>query len=148
MTCVDGYTKPRNYTVSASLATLTQEGLVLKKDTGNTLTLITAKGDTAVAVLDQAFVDDEQTVKTTVSGDKVGVFFLGSGAIVKVASVTTLTWTTGAAVYLDDAVDGMVNTAAATSRPIGHYVGDGETTTASGDLIDVILDVQIGAATV
>lgn len=148
MTCVDGIHKPRNYTVSASLATLTQEGLVLKKDSGNTLTLITAKGDTAVAVLDQAFVDATQTAKTTVTGDKVGVFFLGSGAIVKVASETTITYTSGCAVYLADSTDGMVNITASTSRPIGHYVGDGEATTASGDLIDVILDVAIGAATV
>ena len=148
MTCVDGIHKPRNYTVSASLATLTQEGLVLKKDSGNTLTLITAKGDAAVAVLDQAFVDATQTAKTTVSGDKVGVFFLGSGAIVKVASVTTITYTTGCLVYLADDVDGMVNITGATSTPIGHYVGDGEATTASGDLVDVILDMPIDATLV
>lgn len=148
MTCIDGVHKPMRYPVSASLATLTQEGLVLKKDSGNTLTLITAKGDTAVGVLDNPFINVDQTAKTTVSGDTVGVFFLGSGAIVRVASEISLTWTTGQAVYLADSTDGMVNQTASTSRPIGHYVGDGEATTASGDLISVILDVPIGAATV
>lgn len=148
MTAVDGISKPFNYPVSASLATLSQEGIVLKKDTGNTLTLITAKGDLVHAVLDQAFVDSSQTAKTTVSGDRVPVFWVGSGAVVRVASVTTITWAFGEAAYLSDTVDGMVTNVAATSRPIGHYVGEGETTTASGDLVNVLLDVAVGASTV
>ncbi len=145
MTSVDG-TVPRNMLLTAAKANLTQEGLVLKKGAGDALEIITAKGDAAMAVLDQGFVNSEQTVKTTVSGDRAGVFLLGSGAIVKVASVTTITYTLGCKVYLDDAVDGMVNKTAATSVPIGHYVGDGEATTASGDLVDVVLDVPIGTA--
>lgn len=138
---------PRNMTLTGA-KTLDKEGLVLKKGSGNTLEIITAKGDTAIAVLDQAIVDVTQTSRATRTGEKAGVFILGCGAVVNVASVTGITYTTGAAVYLDDSVDGMVTTTAATSRPIGHYVGDGETTTASGDVIPVVLDVQIGASTV
>lgn len=145
MTAMDGST-PMNYPVTASKSNLTQEGLVLKKGSGNALEIITAKGDTAAAVLDQPFVDTTQTAKTTATGDQVGVFFLGSGAIVRVASATTITYATGAKVYLDDALDGGVNVTAATSVPIGHYVGQGETTTADGDLVSVILDIEIGQA--
>lgn len=146
MTSVDGKI-PRNMVVTAAKSNLTQEGLVLKKGSGNTLEVITAKGDAAVAVLDQAFVDSTQTAKTTVTGDRVGVFLLGSGAIIKVASATTITYTVGCKVYLDDGLDGGVNVTAATSTPIGHYVGDGEATTADGDLVDIVLDVMIDAAT-
>lgn len=146
MTAMDGKT-PMNYPVTASKSNLSQEGLVLKKGSGNALELITAKGDAAAAVLDQPFVDATQTAKTTVSGDQVGVFFLGCGAIVRVASATTITYATGAKVYLDDAQDGMINVTAATSTPIGHYVGTGETTTADGDLVNIILDVMVDAAT-
>ena len=141
MTSVNGAT-PRNMVLTASLATFT-EGAVLKKGSGNTLEIITAKGDSAVAVMDQSFVDMTQTAKTTVTGDRAGVFFLGSGAIVKVKSATTITYTVGARVFLDDGVDGAINITAATSTPIGHYVGDGEATTADGDLVDVILDIPI-----
>jgi len=146
MTSVDG-TKPINFPVEASLATFTQEGLVLK-NTSNTLTPVTAKGDLGHAVLDQAFVDESQTAKTTASGDKLGVFFIGSGAVVRMASQTTLTWAFGDTVFISDASNGMVRNATETnSRPIGHYVGEGETTTADGDLINVILDVAVGAST-
>lgn len=141
MTSVNGAT-PRNMVLTASLATFT-EGAVLKKGSGNTLEITTVKGDAAVAVMDQSFVDMTQTAKTTVTGDRAGVFFLGSGAIVKVKSATTITYTVGARVFLDDGVDGAINITAATSTPIGHYVGDGEATTADGDLVDVILDIPI-----
>lgn len=147
MTCVDE-SIPRSMPVTASKSNLTQEGLVLKKGSGDTLELIVAKGDAAVAVLDQAFVDSTQTTKTTATGDQVGVFFLGSGNIVRVASVTGVTYAIGDIIYLDDSTDGMVNKTAATSTPIGHYVGTGETTTANGDLINVNLDYGIDSATV
>jgi len=147
MTSVDG-SIPRNMPMTAAKSDLAQEGLVLKKGSGDTLELITAKGDAAVAVLDQAYVDSTQTARTTVTGDQVGVFFLGSGAVIRVASVTGITYALGDVIYLADANDGMVNKTAATSTPIGHYVGTGETTTADGDLIDVILDHVIDAATV
>lgn len=124
------------------------EGYVYKITT-NALTIIDAKGNTAVAVCDQDSVDAEQTAKAAVTSEKKGFFPIGCGAVVYVASVLSRTYAVGCPVYLDDAVDGMVTESAATSRPIGHYMGDGETTSAtSGDLIPVVLDVQIGAATV
>ena len=144
MTSVDG-SVPRNMTMTADEG-IAQEGLVFKITT-NAMTIVTAKGDASVAVADQAMMDDTQTAVTARSGEKEGFFLLGSGAIVRVASATAITYATGAKVYLDDAQDGMINVTAATSTPIGHYVGDGETTTANGDLVDVILDVMIDAAT-
>lgn len=144
MTSVDG-SVPRNMTMTTDEG-IAQEGLVFKI-ASNALTITTAKGDAAFAVADQALLDDTQTARTANADEKVGVFILGSGAIVKVASITGITYATGDKVYLDDSQDGMINKTAATSTPIGHYVGDGETTTANGDLVDVILDVMVDAAT-
>jgi hypothetical protein len=111
------------------------------------LTPVTAKGDLGHAILDQAFVDSSQTAKTSVSGDRLAVFFVGSKAVVRVASVTGITWVFGNTVFIDDSTNGMVRNATETSsRPIGHYVGEGETTTADGDLVNVLLDVAIGAS--
>jgi hypothetical protein len=141
MTSVDE-SKPMNMPMTASKSNLGYEGLVLKKGSGNALELATAKGDQCVAILDQAFVDSTQTARTTASGDELGVFFIGSGKIVKVASQTTLTWATGDTCFISDASDGLARNATETSsRPIGHYVGTGTTTTADYDLVTVILDV-------
>lgn len=144
MTSVDG-SVPRNMTMTASEG-IAQEGLVFKITT-NAMTIAVAKGDAAVAVADQAMMDDTQTAVTATSGEKEGFFLLGSGAVVRIASITGITYAIGDKVYLDDSQDGMINKTAATSTPVGHYVGDGETTTANGDLVDVILDVMIDAAT-
>ena len=113
-------------------------------------TFLEAKGDTAVAIADQKLADTEGTATTARTGQKVAVFMIGCGAIVNVAATKNETWAVGVPVYLDDTVDGMVSITAATSRPIGHYVGDGETTTVAtdGDVIPIVLDVQIGAANV
>jgi len=134
--------------VAATAAETIYRGYVYKISS-NALTKITAKGDTAVAVADASTVDSTGTARAARTGEKIGAFFLGCGDIVQVASVASQTWAVGAAVYLDDSVDGQVTTSASTSRPIGHYVGVGEVTSASnGDLIDVQLDVPSGAATV
>ena len=134
--------------VAATASETIYQGYVYKISS-DAITVITAKGDTAVCVADESTVDAEQTARVARSGEQVGVWPLGCGRIVKVASVASQTWAIGAPVYLHDSVDGMVTTSAATSRPIGHYMGAGETTSASnGDLIDTLLDVQIGAATV
>ena len=145
MTALDG-SIPTNMPLTASKSSLTQEGIVLKKGSGNALEIVTAKGDQGVAVLDQGFVDSTQTVKTTATGDQAGIFFIGSGNRVMMAAQTTLTFATGDTIFISDATDGMVRNATETSsRPIGHYVGTGVTTTADGDLIEVILDVAQGA---
>lgn len=149
MTALD-QTTPRTLPVTASKSDLDQEGLVLKKNSSaNTLELTASVDDTGVAVLDQAYVDDEGSTRTTASGDKVGVFMLGSGAIVNVASLASQTWTIGAAVYLaqTSSANGHVETSSSNSpKLIGHYAGEGETTTSSdGDLIPVVLDMAPGA---
>jgi len=145
MTALDG-SVPFQLALTASEG-VAQEGLVFKI-TSNALTIVTAKGDTAVAVADQKLADTEGTATTARSGQKIAVYLIGSSAVVNVASKNTETWAIGAPVYLADDVDGAVTASASTSRPIGHYVGDGETTSASLQLIPVILDVQIGAANV
>jgi len=143
MTALDG-SVPRNMTCTN--AETYYEGYLYKVTT-NALTSTTDKGDTAVAVCDVASVNEEGTALAAVTGEKKGFFIIGSGAIVMMASITGVTYAVGAIVYADD-TNGMCSITATTSRPVGHYVGDGVTTTASGELIEVCLDVQIGAATV
>ena len=147
MTTLDGKV-PFQLTLTAAEG-VSQEGIVFKI-TSDALTIITAKGDTAVAIANQKLADTEGTATTARTGQKVAVFMIGCGAIVNVAATKNETWAVGEPVYLDDTVDGMVSITAATSRPIGHYVGDGETTTVAtdGDVIPIVLDVQIGAANV
>jgi len=138
MTSADG-SKPLNIPVTA--AETYYEGY-LYKTSSNAMTIITADGDTTVAVCDANSVDDEQTAKAAVSGVKMGFHLLGSGAIVYVASITAQTYTLGAAVVNDDATDGMCAHTAASSGDmrIGTYVGDGETTASAGALIPVLLN--------
>lgn len=144
MTSADG-SKPYNMTCTNGITYY--EGFVYKVST-NAMVIIDAKGDSAVAVCDVSTVDNEQTARATVTGEKIGFFPLGCGSIVYVASTLTQTWAVGAIVYLDDTVNGMVTTSASTSRPIGHYMGDGETTSGTdGDLIPVILNVRMSEAT-
>jgi len=127
------------------------EGYVYKASgTTNQMTKITAKGDTAFAVALSSTLDPQlATAKTMTAGDNWEFALIGSKMTVMVASKTTITYQFGDMVYLSDDVDGMVTSAHATSRPIGHYVGPDATTTAtSGQLIEVYLDVPIGTANV
>lgn len=122
------------------------EGYVYKITT-NAMTICTAKGDTAFGIIDQTLQDDEAVAQTARSGQKVGVFPLGCGRIVMAASAASEILATGAIVYLDG--NGRITTTASTSRPIGHYMGDGQTSSSTaGELVKVLLDIQIGAATV
>jgi len=141
MTSLDG-SKPLNLPCTA--AETYYEGY-LYKVSSNAMTIITADGDTTVAVCDVSSVDDEQTARAAVSGEKVGFFVLGSSAIVYVASQASQTYALGAAVVNSDSVDGMCAATAGSSgdMQIGHYVGDGETTsTTDGDLVPVVLSVS------
>lgn len=147
MTAVNGAggAIPFDMPMTTAKSNLTQEGLALKKGSGNALELATTKGDQVVAILDQMFAYQDQSQKTTTSTTKLGVFFVGSGDRVYVASQTTLTWETGDTCFISDATDGMCRNATETSsRPIGHYFGSGTTTTADGDLVEIILDVKQG----
>jgi len=145
MTAIDQST-PRNFPAVASVATLAYEGILLKKSSGANTVEIQTGTDTCFGILDQAFLDDEGNARTTASGDKVGVFQLGTGAIVNVRSSASQTYTIGIAVYAS-ATDGAVDDSdPGSSNMIGHYAGDGEVTTATaGDLIPVCLDMPPGA---
>lgn len=125
------------------------EGYVYKESsTTNRMTAITAKDDEAFAIALSSTVDCQTgDAKTMTAGDNWEFALLGSRMTVQVASKTGTTYQFGGKVYLSDDKDGMVNATADTSVPIGHYVGpDAIATTASGQLIEVYLDIAIGAS--
>lgn len=148
MSAVDSNDKPLNIAVTASLSTFTKEGLVLIKDSAvNTLSVSTTVDDTIQGILDQPIIDDTGTVRATRSGESTGVFLVGSGKIVYVASLTGMTWALGAAVYNGQTAGtaGVVNTDSSNSATkIGHYVGVGVVTVDDYELIPVLLDVANG----
>ena len=125
------------------------EGYVYKRNsTTDDMTKITAKGDEAFAIALSSTLDCQNgDAKTMTAGDNWEFALIGSKQTVQVASKTGTTYQFGGKVYLSDDVDGMVNATAATSVPIGHYVGpDNITTATSGQLIEVYLDIPIGTA--
>jgi len=137
--------RPINVPVTTALSTFTKEGLLLLRDSGvNTISVSTTVDDTIIGVLDQPIVDDTGTVRATRTGESVGVFPVGCGKVVYVASLTGMTWALGAAVYNGQTAGtaGVANTSSANSATkIGHYVGGGVVTAADYDLIPVLLDV-------
>ncbi len=124
----------------------------LYKDNGSgQMTVCTAKGDTVVAIALESTVDAQTgDAKTLAAGDQADFALLGSGMIVQVYSEASTTYQTFGAVYCADTTDGACNITAATSRPIGFYMGKDATATSSsaGDLIPVYLGTAIGAANV
>ena len=124
------------------------EGYVYKEySTTNQMTKISAKGDEAFAVALSSTLDPVlATAKTMTAGDCWEFALLGSKVTVQVASKTGITYAHTDKIYLCDDVDGMVNNVAATSVPIGHYVGPAVTTASSGQLIEVFLDITSGTA--
>lgn len=137
MTAVDG-SKPMNLTCTAAE---TYYAGYLYKVTTNAMTINTTGATISVAVCDQSTVDDEQTARAAVSGEKVGFFPLGCGAIVYIASALSQTYTTGMRV-INSETDGMCDATVGSTGDnlVGMYVGDGETTSAAdGDLIPVCL---------
>jgi hypothetical protein len=149
MTALDGKT-PRNMPATAAKSDFDQEGLILMKNSSaNSLELAAAVTDSPVAILDQAVVDATGTVRATRTGEKVGVFLLGCGAIVNVACMTGKTFTIGQAVYVGQTADddGHASDSSANSaKKIGHYAGDGVVTSSTGQLIPVILDIPVLSA--
>jgi hypothetical protein len=137
--------------IEADAATY-HEGELLKEGSASSrVAKTTAKGDTAIAVVVQTRKDPKtDTAEASSAGDKIRVFPLGTKAQVDVKSVISQAYTPGAAIYLDDTVDGQVTAAASTSRPIGHYPRNmaARTTASAGELIPCNLDVEPGAATV
>lgn len=120
-------------------------GYVVKKNSGaNTIEVATTVNDTIVGVLDQSNVDIAQALTATVSGKDVGVHTMGCGKNVVMRSVASVTYVIGQAVYNAQtaSTDGLVDNDSTNSATcVGHYVGVGETTSATdGDEIKVCLD--------
>ena len=119
------------------------EGYVYKLSSGN-MTVCTTVNDKAYGVAAQSSMDWElNTARTMVAGENWQFYPLGCEEIVNVASLTSLTWKPGAKVYLDQSAsaDGLVSTDSSSSATvIGHYKGPQITTSAAGQLIQVILD--------
>jgi len=115
----------------------------MKNASANSIELCASVDDVAIGVLDQAVVDDTGTARATRTGEKVGMFPLGCGAVVNVKCESGATLTIGCAVYTAQTADTDGNCDDDSSNSavkIGHYVGEGETTTAD-TLIPVCLDV-------
>jgi len=128
--------------MAATAAETYYEGYLVKVTT-NAVTIIEEDGDATVGVVDQSTVDAEGTARAARSGELIGVFPLGCGEVVKVASKASQTYALGARVVNSDDVDGMSAATgdSDTDMIVGTYVGDGETTSATdGDLIDVLLN--------
>ena len=140
MTLVFGEGTPINLTATSGEYYL--EGSLVMVTT-NAVTIIDADESIAVGVVDQKTVDAEQTARAVVSGEKIGIWPLGCGKIVNVRSIDAQTYTVGCLVVNADAVDGACALTASSSGDmvVGVYMGDGETTTADGDLIPVLLSV-------
>lgn len=120
-------------------------GYVIKKNSGaNTIEVATTVNDTIVGVLDQSVVDEIQTLRATRTGESVGVHTMGCGKNVVMRSVASVTYVIGQAVYNAQtaSTDGLVDNDDSNSATlVGHYVGVGETTSATdGDEIKVCLD--------
>lgn len=143
---------PQNEVLMEVDAATYYEGELLKEGSAaSRAAKIDAKGDTARWVVVQTRKDPKtDTAEASSAGDKIRLFPLGTKAQVDVKSVTGQAYTPGAAIYLDNDVDGQVTAAASTSRPIGHYPRNmaARTTASAGELIPCDLDVEPGAATV
>jgi hypothetical protein len=121
------------------------EGYLYVASSGQMALATAVTDDVMVAV--ESSIDDDGAAKTLTAGDSMPFFVMGTGKVVKVASLTGITYTLGCAVYCST-TDGVCDTTSANSATmIGHYVGPNNVATAStGDLIDVCLDVQMGGA--
>jgi len=122
------------------------EGKVYTYDAAGRMTVITGKTDVARGVAICSSYKANGDAKTMTAGEGHPFAMIGSNMLVHCYSVNTATYSVGAAVYLDDSVDGAVTTATSSSVAIGTYEGmDGLVTTAAGDLVAVRLDRAPGA---
>lgn len=127
------------------------EGYVYKIDSGSSYraALATTVTDTPFGIAVSSSLDATGAAKTLTAGETANFYALGCGKKVKVAALTTETWHRGAAVYVSQsaAADGVASADSSNNAvKIGHYFGvEGLATTATGQLIDVMLDVAQGA---
>ena len=126
-------------------AIIIYEGHLYKFSSGQ-MALQTDDADPVVIAVESS-VDDLGDAKTLTAGETMPFFVPGCGKIVKVASLTGITYTLGCAVYNcpDGSTDGLCCVTATTATLIGHYMGPNSVaTTKDGDLVDVLLDAPIG----
>ena len=129
-----------------------KEGYLYYINSGDSyrMTKITTVAQVVSGIAEDSSTDALGAARTLTAGDKHSFYRPGCGKVVKVASVISATYHRDAAVYGGQSADadGMCNTDNTNSaQKIGHYAGtENLTTTVSGQLIDVYLDVPIGGA--
>lgn len=130
-------------------AEIIYEGKTYKWSSGQA-TITTTVADVICGVAVKSSLDDEGAAKTLTAGDKFPFFMPGCNKIVKMASLASITWNKGEAVYGGQTADadGLVSNVSDNSAVlIGHYMGpEGVAVATAGDLIDVLMDVGTGGA--
>jgi len=119
------------------------EGLLMKI-TANRCTHTTTVTDKPYAVTLEDYKDSEGTAVTTTAGDRLAVALIGSGEMVMMKSMASVSYTKGCAVYVSQTADtdGYCDSDSSNSATkVGHYAGAGETTSTAGQKILVLLDV-------
>ncbi|MFA7164593.1 MAG: hypothetical protein WC124_01935 [Desulfoplanes sp.] len=98
-----------------------------------------------VLIAAESSIDDEGNAKLLTAGQTMPFYLPSTGKVVKVASLTGITYTSLCPVYLST-TDGVVCVTTDNSTTlVGHYTGPNNVATAStGDLIDVVLDTALG----
>lgn len=123
------------------------EGKTYKWSTGR-MTVTASVAEVVAGVAAYSSLDDEGAAKTLTAGEKFPFFLPGCGKIVKMASLASITWNKGEAVYGGQTLDadGLVSNVSSNSAIlIGHYMGpEGVAVETAGDLIDVLMDVPTG----
>lgn len=122
------------------------EGYLYKDDGSGRMTVATTVNDSVVAVaLDSSLDPQDASAKTLTAGDEMPFAMLGSGMIVGVASATSTTYQTHAAVYNAQTAtaNGYCEADSSNSATkIGHYMGkDAYATATAGEKVSVRLDV-------
>ena len=116
------------------------------------MTKTTACTDVPGGVAVDSSKDALGAARTLTAGDRHNFYKMGCGKVVKVAMIVSQTLHKNAAVYVAQASSttnyGMADVVGTNSAiKIGHYVGTEGITTTAGQLVDVVLDVPIGAYT-
>jgi hypothetical protein len=129
----------------ACAAVAIYEGYVYKDDGSGQMTPCTAITDTAIAVAAYSSIDPQLgTAKTMTAGDSHAFYLLGSGAIVNVVSVGSITWQFGDVAYLSTTTGYVTNSQGSSAKKIGHYIGKDAVAATAGDFVQIVLDVPIG----
>ncbi len=129
------------YNVVAATGSSFEEGFLVI-DSSNTLAIYTTQAQVSIGVVDQTPTDADAAARTTRAGEAVGIFFIGSGLIVNVASANGDTYALGAVVYGGQTsdTDGYCSSDSSNSAVAIGHCARGVTTTAAGQLIEVLLD--------